>query len=360
MHTEIHSDFRLNGIAFTKKELKEVGYSLVKAGDPHEVHIGDFLMDWLNDKPTVTVQTSGSTGIPKQVEIQKRFMVNSAQATKRFFNLKGGQSALLCLPSNFIAGKMMLVRAMVLGMELDYVEPSSNPLENLEKSYDFCAMVPLQLENSLNKIKQIKTLIIGGAPISAILKKRVQNKPTSIFETYGMTETVTHIAARAINDKKQKPKEPVRNVFRTLQNVKISVDARQCLVIDCPNVAEQAVVTNDVVYIVSESEFEWLGRYDSIINSGGIKLYPERIEEKLAAIISNRFMVAGIPHEKLGQKLVLIFEGDTDSEALLQKMKSLKTLDKFEVPKEIFKVSKFMETENGKIKRKKTLDKISS
>ncbi|MGB6152848.1 MAG: AMP-binding protein, partial [Pricia sp.] len=162
LYRKVHSHFRLNVNAYTRKELKEVAYSYIKEGESYEAEIGEFLLDWLDDGPTLEVHTSGSTGKPKRITLQKQHMVNSAIATGDFFGLQAGDSALLCLPASYIAGKMMLVRAIVLGLELDCVPPSSKPLDGVVKSYDFGAMVPLQLENSLDDLGQIKTLIVGG------------------------------------------------------------------------------------------------------------------------------------------------------------------------------------------------------
>jgi len=363
MLIEIHHQFKLNGISFDKEDLREVGYSLVKEGDAHEHAMGDFLLDWCNDATTVLVKTSGSTGQPKQLSLQKQHMINSAIATGAFFNLQAGDSALNCLPVDFIAGKMMLVRAMVLGLELDYVEPNSSPLDFVSKTYDFCAMVPLQVYNSLTKLNQIKTLIVGGAPISHKLKKQVQGKKTRIYETYGMTETITHIAVKNINSGgSSSHPEPVEGAvetsFKTLPGVTVSKDNRDCLIIDAPHISDNPFVTNDIVELVSDTEFEWLGRFDNVINSGGIKLIPEQIEAKLAAAIENRFFVTGLPDEKLGERLVMVVEGSIDENKLSQKLKSTPALEKFEVPKEIYQVSALVVTKNEKILRKETMQRI--
>tara|TARA_R110002050_G_scaffold16019_2_gene48992 strand:+ start:86393 stop:87469 length:1077 start_codon:yes stop_codon:yes gene_type:complete len=347
---EIHPRFKLNGIAFSLDDLKEVGYCLIKEGDAFEIAIGNFLIDWADDSDSIEVSTSGSTGAPKKIKLQKVHMVNSAKATGSFFSLLPGNSALLCLPTDFIAGKMMLVRAMVLGLELDYVVPNSIPLENTDKDYDFSAMIPLQLQNSLDKMNQVKTLIVGGAQLSVDLTQKVQDKQTAVFETYGMTETITHIAAKKVNHKKSSESN-----FQTLPDIAVSTDNRSCLVIDAPNISHELVVTNDVVHLISDSEFEWLGRYDGIINSGGIKLIPEKIEAKLASIITNQFFVAGTPDEILGQKMILIIETSSEHPNLLQKIKELSALEKFEIPKAIFYLEKFIMTENGKIQRSKTI-----
>ena len=350
----IHKSFRLNGNSFSRDALKEVAYSLVKEGVDHEKTIGDFLLDWCSGKDSVEVQTSGSTGTPKKIVLQKSQMHNSALATGQYFNLKPGDSALLCLPVTSIAGKMMLVRAMVLGLELDFVKPSSEPLKETAKAYDFSAMVPLQAEKSIEHLDGIKTLLLGGAPVSPSLQRQLKNSSSRIFETYGMTETITHIAARQICPK-------VLADFELLPHVKISQDERKCLIIDAPNISESPVVTNDIVEVTSETSFKWLGRYDNVINSGGIKLIPEQIEAKLSSMSTYRLFVVGLPDETLGQKLVLIVEGSIEEgKSVMASIKKDKVLAKYEIPKDVVSVEKFIETKTGKVHREKTLDSIKS
>lgn len=345
-YNKIHNRFKLNGISFSREELKEVAYSLIKEGAPWELSMGDFLLDWLSDLPTLEVMTSGSTGKPKQLTLEKQAMVNSALATGDFFGLKVGDTALLCLPVDYIAGKMMLVRAMILGLELRYVEPGTQPLQGAHGKYDFVAMVPMQLAASLDQLPRIKTLIVGGAPIPRGLREKVRDSKTSIYETYGMTETITHIAAKKINDPDA--------AFTTLPGLTIGKDERDCLVISAPHILKESVQTNDLVDLLSDTTFQWLGRYDNIINSGGIKLLPETIEAKLSPFVENRFFVAGLPDPKLGQRLVLVVEG-TPEKDLLAQVKATKKLEAFEVPKEVVVVEKFKETENGKIQRAASL-----
>ncbi len=349
----IHRAFRLNGIPYSFEDLDEIGYSLVKEGEDFEIGIGDFLLDWASERPTLEVQTSGSTGSPKTIVLKKAQMIHSARATGAHFGLSEGDSALLCLPGAGIAGKMMLVRAMVLGLHLDYVKPSSNPLGDTLKNYDFAAMVPLQLQNSINQLDRIKTLIVGGAPVSRTLKDQIKKSKTQIFETYGMTETITHIASRRLNGEEA-------DSFTLLPNIKISQDDRGCLVIDAPNIADEIITTNDLVELEDENSFRWLGRADSVINSGGIKLVPEQIEEKLSGSIADRFFLAGLPDKKLGQKLVLFVENaDLNKTELLKNLSSLNNLSKYEVPKEIVLLGSFAETPTGKILREETVRKVS-
>jgi len=346
----IHLAFKLNGISFSFDDLKEVAYSLIKEGKDFEVAIGNFLIDWVDDSDFIEVSTSGSTGVPQKIKLKKQHMVNSAMATGKYFDLKPTNTALLCLPATYIAGKMMLVRAMVLGLHLEYVHPDSNPVQTIKAVYDFGAMIPLQLENSLSKMKHFKTLIIGGSPLSTALISKIKTKKTKVYETYGMTETISHIAVKKVNHTIKKT-----TYFEALPNIELKIDDRNCLVIHAPEISEKEVITNDVVNLISTSQFEWLGRFDTLINSGGVKLNPETIEAKLNAVLKHPFFVAGIPDAVLGEKLVLILEGNVDVLAMQTKVAQLKSLTKFEIPKEIFCLEKFIRTANGKLQRTKTL-----
>ncbi|AUC86535.1 O-succinylbenzoic acid--CoA ligase [Polaribacter sp. ALD11] len=362
MNINFHKDFKLNEVSFaTVDEL------LVYTANFSE-DVQHFLGDWFSEKEFVVVQTSGSTGIPKLIKLQKKQMQNSAIATGNYFNLKEKTTAFLCLPVEYIAGKMMLVRAITLGWHLDIVAPTSSPLKENSTAYDFSAMVPLQVENSLEKLHQIKKLIVGGGVVSNNLQEKLQPISTEVFATYGMTETITHIAIKKLNHftslrgelmKQCLPKE----FYQTLPGVIIYKDERNCLVIDAQKVSQEIIFTNDVVNLISDTQFEWLGRFDNVINSGGIKLHPEKIEEKLSRIIEQRFFVVGIPDEKLGKKLILVIELDSFKiskfERLLAvELNNLVGLSKFEVPKKIYFIDAFIETETKKIQRKKTLDLI--
>ncbi|NOY48073.1 MAG: AMP-binding protein, partial [Chlorobi bacterium] len=217
--TKIHNKFKFNNTHFNADTLKEVAYSFVKEGEWYQKHIGSFLLDWLDSNDYVFVKTSGSTGKPKQISLQKQAMVASAIATGDYFNIKPGSKALHCLSSEFIAGKMMLVRAMILGLEIDVVKPKSNPLEKITKHYDFCAMVPLQLENSIDRLHKISALIVGGASVSNALQIQLQDIPCKVYATYGMTETITHIAVKKLNHLD----DVSLNAFKTLPNLTTSL-----------------------------------------------------------------------------------------------------------------------------------------
>jgi len=340
-HKNVHNYFKLNGYHLNAKDLCRVAYSFIKEGDAYEQSIGEFFLDWFDKKEYIEMTTSGTTGLPKLVRLQKQAMIHSALATGDFFDLKPGDKALLCLPTQFIAGKMMLVRSLILGLELDVVSPSLHPLALNSKTYDFVAMVPLQVQNSIKELSKVRKLIIGGTKMDSSLEEQLLPLKTEIYETYGMTETITHIAAKRLGD----------SVFSILPNVKISQDDRQCLVINVSTISDEPIVTNDLVELVNEQQFIFLGRIDNVINSGGVKLIPEQIEAKLIGKINNRFFVTGLPDTVLGEKLVLVIEGEKQDFPA----DFFDVLGKYEKPKEIVFVSKFKENENGKLLRKPTL-----
>jgi len=349
----LHKSFKINSQSFTATSLLRFTEELTASDELYLKDIGAFIIDWLNDDDYVLVNTSGSTGTPKEIKLLKSHMCNSALSTGNYFGLNENTTALLCLSATYIAGKMMLVRAMVLGWDIHLVSPIANPLENLTESYDFCAMVPMQVEASLIDLHKINQLIIGGAPISNILHEQLQVVTTNCYATYGMTETVTHIAVKRIN-KSDICLNAFDSFFNTLTNVSVSQDDRGCLVIEAPMVSNETIVTNDIINIHSDTEFEWLGRYDNVINSGGVKLFPEQIELKLSEIIQERFFVIGVADQKLGEKLILLVE----SEDILNLSKhdyQRCQLTIYEVPKEVFLLPKFIETATGKVQRKQTL-----
>ena len=340
-HKNVHNHFKINGYHFNAEELRCIAYDYVKEGDGNEHTIGEFLLDWFDNKDYIEMKTSGTTGLPKVVKLQKQAMIQSALATGDFFKLEPRDKALLCLPVKFIAGKMMLVRSLILGLDLDIVEPSTKPLALNSKLYDFVAMVPLQVENSIEELKNVKKLIVGGAKMDSALTEKVLPLKTEVYETYGMTETITHIAAKRVGE----------TVFTVLPNVKIAQDDRGCLMITVPSISDEPIITNDLVDVVRENQFMFLGRIDNVINSGGIKLIPEQIEAKLIGKINSRFFVTGIPDSALGEKVILVIEGEKQDFS----KDFFDVLDKFERPKEVVFIPKFKENENGKLLRKPSL-----
>lgn len=334
-YKDIHESFKLN------KSHSSLTQSTIK-------EIDDFLTLWQNNESFITVNTSGSTGQPKAIKMDKQAMVNSALATGSYFNLKPKNSALLCLPVAYIAGKMMLVRAMTLGLEIDCIEPKSTLEIDKTKPYDFVAMVPLQLQKNIKKLENIKRLIVGGAKVSQELINNIKHLTTKVYETYGMTETVSHIAIKPINTLTSQS----TSYFNTLPDVTISLDNRDCLIIEVPSISKEKIVTNDIVKLHSKTEFEWLGRFDNVINSGGIKIHPEQIENQLATQIEARFFIASEKDNVLGEQVIIIIEGEQNriDVSVFNKLKP------FNTPKKVYYIKAFKETSSGKIQRKKTLD----
>ncbi len=318
-----------------------------------------FILEWLDENTFIEAHTSGTTGTPKKILLEKDKMIASALKTGAYFNLKKNDKALLCLSPNYIAGKMMIVRAFVLGLDLRIVEPTGNPLKDaLFEEIDFAAMVPLQAMNSFqnestrSQFRKIKKTIIGGGVVSKTLHEILQKEKNHFYATYGMTETITHIAIKRLNGKF------ASNNYETLENVDIKKDQRGCLVINAPDVATEEVITNDLVKIISPKEFQWLGRHDNIINSGGVKIIPEEVERTLSNFLNQRFFISSQADELLGNRIILIIEGQNfsqkENEELITFMKN--NLSKYAVPKEVFFIEKFIETDSGKIKRDETLN----
>ena len=342
-----HPLFRLNDQHFDARAFKTLALNYIADGSKNQAHLGNFISDWLNDSDFISIQTSGTTSNPKVIRLPKISFINSAKATAAYFGLIAGNSALCCLPFSFIAAKMMFVRSWVSGLKLDVIEPNSSPMENIKaKTYDFSAMVPLQLQNSLAKINQIKTLLVGGATVSEELASKIRGLDTAVFETFGMSETLSHIAAKNLS---------LGDVFfKVLSGIEIAQDQRGCLVVSAPLISPEKLTTNDVIFLLSKSTFIWLGRHDNIINSGGIKIYPEALEKLLKNQIKNRFFISAIPDDILGQKVLLIIEGEEKKLEI-----DWHQIDPLKRPKAIYFIPNFLETSSGKIRRKKTVDLLN-
>ncbi|MGV6829259.1 MAG: AMP-binding protein [Flavobacteriales bacterium] len=345
----IHPKFKFNGISYTNaEELLNFVDELILQGDDYEVAIGNFLEQWLNFEPTIKVKTSGSTGNPKEILLLKTQMIASAKATGNYFQLPESTKALLCLSANYIAGKMMLVRALVLGWDLHVVAPVKDALTQYDNSYDFVAMVPYQVHYSIAALHKVKKIIVGGGAISAELYNQLQQIPTKVFATYGMTETSTHIAVKRINGNQKS------EFYEALPNVTFSIDSRNCLVIEAPYLFQNKIITNDVVQLVSSQIFKFLGRIDHVINSGGVKIIPEEVEKKIATFLKLPFIIAALNDDVLGEKVILIIE-NKDKVNIPNLSNAFLQLTKYQIPKKIYTFSEFPYTETGKIKRKQVL-----
>lgn len=357
MVSEFNTGFSINGLRIAYADLSEVAYSLVKEGEPYEREIGDFLLDWVSESPDIIQRTSGSTGMPKEIHLLKETMVKSARLTGDFLSLGEGTKAVLCLPVSSIAGKMMLVRALILGWKLTLVAPERSPLWALSEHIDFVAMVPMQLEASLKDLDKVSMVLVGGAPVSRQLLKAISGKKTVVYESYGMSETASHIALRKLNPLKKLDESGALPAFQVLPGIEVEQDDNGCLIIKAPFISQAPIQTNDLVSKPEEGTFHWLGRVDNIVNSGGVKLVPEVLEKKLETAIKKRFFLTGLPDEVLGEKLVLVVEGKPEGDLLLQ-VKKIPGLEKYEIPKDLYYVDSFKETESGKIRRSEIIKNL--
>ncbi|MEA5141513.1 AMP-binding protein [Arcicella rigui] len=336
------------------------------ATNEYEQKVIQFCESWMNGQEYFTLKTSGSTGEPKPIQLTRKQMEASALLTGKTFGLQAGDRALVCLNVEYIAGTMMLVRGMVLGLELLIVEATSNPLIDLPNlPFDFAAFVPLQLQtilsaddNFLHVLNQMKAIIVGGAAVGVQLAEMIQRLKVPVFSTYGMTETVSHIAIRALNGN-------ITDNFQVLEGVRIGVDERNCLNIVAAASNFELIQTNDIVEIVDNQTFRLVGRFDNIINSGGIKIQLEKVENAFEPLLKSlnitRFFAFGIPDDRLGQKLILVLETDYLSEeqksTLLSSVKT--TLSTYQIPKAIFTISTFSETATSKIDKKATIKRLN-
>lgn len=310
-----------------------------------------FLTDWFSGKDTFEIKTSGTTGPPKIVLFSRSALITSARITIKTFKLKKGNTLLMCLPTKFVAGKMMLVRAIVGEMKIIALKPTSNPINKLHEKIDFAAFTPHQLIKTIQlnpkQLNFIDTAIIGGSPLSLKLQKQLNNYRTRFFETFGMSETLTHMAIKTLNGINKS------EFFKVLDGFKISKNKDNHLIISAKHLANSPLITADIIELIDKNTFNWLGRGDDVINSGGVKHFPAIIEKKLDAILDNEFYITKKSDQQLGEKVVLFIEGKAASKRALKLLKAEigNALEKYEVPGEIIFMDKFFRNKNGKIIR---------
>lgn len=364
-----------------------------------------FVKEWIGPGEFIEVKTSGSTGLPKVIRHSKEAMRKSAAMTCDFLGLEPGMNALLCLSTRSIAGMMMVVRAFERSMDIIPVAPVGHPLKAIEENIDidFCAMVPAQVYNSLSlpdekkKLKKIRSLIVGGAPVSYSLQQEISTLEGKVFSTFGMTETMSHVAMRRLNGRE------ASDEFMTLPGIRIETGSKidndisenqlakatagsiGNLIIHVPYIETSPVITNDIVEITGQQSFRWLGRLDHVINTGGFKIFPEEIETKIASVMhsmegkfsasgsslqkdqsTQRYFIAPLPDKKLGQIPVLIIEAPEPTaiykESVISELqkKLSGNIAKHEVPRAVYFVPRFIETPTGKIIRSATLKLVMS
>ncbi len=337
MNTEING-LIIDDQYFPKAELIQFCNDEIKAGDEPDWKLGvyQFILDFLDDSDSVVQQTSGTTGAKKNIKLLKAAMLTSAKNTIDFFELRKKDVAVLCLPIQYIAGKMMVVRSFLAELNLKLIPPSGTPDFTGVGTVDFCAMVPMQATHLLeqNLWPDLKRLILGGAETGSELLAQLQQLETQVFETYGMAETCSHVALKKLNGNN------AEDLFFALSGVQLSTDERDCLVIDT-NYLPGRVVTNDRVEMASTNQFKWLGRFDNVINSGGIKIQPEALEKRFQEILQKICAVLPVPDELLGQKMVLIIETQEkiNSEQIVEKLAT--HFDRKLLPKAVYSITNF-------------------
>ena len=305
-----------------------------------------FLQEWHNDEPTVWVHTSGSTGMPKPLQVEKERMKASARLTCQFLGLKEKDTALLCMPLQYIAGKMVVVRSLVAGLKLIPIAPCGHPLKNLKEAPTFAAMIPMQVYNSLQIpeekciLKNIKYLIIGGGAIDSSLAKELKDFPNQVWSTYGMTETLSHIALRRLNGDK------ASDWYTPFDSVRICLSEEGTLIIHAPNICQEELRTNDIAEINDEGKFRILGRKDNTINSGGIKIQIEQVESLLKEHLSIPIQITSAPDFKFGEIVVLLYNKVYD-EAEIKSICEEK-LPPYWIPKKYMPVDELPLTGTGK------------
>lgn len=308
-----------------------------------------FLEKWFDASPVITVHTSGSTGTPKELVVRKDRMMQSARLTCEFLNLQAGDTALLCMNLRYIGAMMVVVRSLVAGLNLIVRPASGHPLSDIEEPLRFAAMVPLQVYNTLRvpeekaRLEQTDILIIGGGAVDDSLEAEMSALPTAIYSTYGMTETLSHIALRRLNG------ETASKHYYPFPSVELSLSAESTLVIKAPLICGEVLQTNDIACIYPDGSFTIAGRKDNIINSGGIKIQAEEMEKRLRPFIPVPFVVTSVPDPRLGQALTLLIAGQVDVRELESKLQTV--LDAYHRPRHIFMTESIPQTENGKTDR---------
>lgn len=308
-----------------------------------------FLNEWFNDSPVITVHTSGSTGTPKELIARKDQMMQSARLTCEFLNLQAGDTALLCMNLRYIGAMMVVVRSLVAGLNLIVRPASGHPLTDISEPLKFAAMVPLQVYNTLHtpeekeQLMQTEILIIGGGAVDEALEAEIKSLPIAVYSTYGMTETLSHIALRRLNG------NSASDHYYPFSSVELSLSPENTLVIKAPLVCDDILHTNDIARIYPDGSFIILGRKDNVINSGGIKIQAEEVEKLLRPFIFVPFVITSVPDPRLGQAVTLLLEGRLDMEELKNKMQEI--LPPYHRPKHIRMVDLIPQTGNGKINR---------
>jgi len=347
-----YDQIKINGKVYSQRSIQNLTEDFPSALSQEVL---EFLQIWFNKEKTITQQTSGSTGSPKIIKLQKKALVASAKITGNFFEFHKKMNSLLCLSPNFIAGKMMIVRALVWGMNLILGKTDSNPVKDLVEKIDFSAMIPMQLANIVQqnpeKLGLFKTIIIGGSAIPLTLQTQLLPFNTDFYHTYGMTETMSHIALRKLNG-------DTKTYFKPLPGIQLQQDKRSCLVIKAEALGIKRLITNDLVHLQADQSFRVLGRWDEVIISAGLKIHPQLVEQKLSQHLHKPFVVIGKAHETAGEIAVLVVEDQAVTSQIFAYWQLLEQLlEPAEIPRQLFFIASMPILASGKADRK-SLQKI--
>lgn len=349
-HTDIkRQSIRIEGIPYVRREIEMIRMNLPADKLSFRQELFAFLSEWFDDSDTVLVHTSGSTGAPKPMRVEKERMMQSACLTCSFLGLQEGDTALLCMPLRYIAGKMVVIRSLVAGLDLLPVAPSGHPLKGRTEAPAFAAMIPMQVFNSLQVpeekelLKQVRHLIIGGGAIDGTLAKELADFPHAVWSTYGMTETLSHIAMRKLNG------EDASEWYTPFDGVKVRLSREGTLVIDAPRVCAEELVTNDIAEMDAGGRFRILGRKDNTVNSGGVKIQIEQVETALKGRLQLPFLITSAPDAKFGEIIVLLVEC-TEQEHTYADIQAAceQALPPYWRPKRIIPLERLPLTETGK------------
>lgn len=312
----------------------------------------DFLSEWYAPGNSIVVNTSGSTGKPKSIRLTKEFVAASARRTLLYFGLKGNDRVLHCLPSRYIAGKLMVVRSLLGKLDMHVKNPATDFDFLDHESFQFAAMVPnqaskiLDQKNGYMRLQQIRQLLIGGGPVPSPLQERLFSLSTACYSSYAMTETATHVAIRKLNG------DGADEFYHCMEGISVGLSPESCLRIYIPGLDEEYLQTTDLAGLIDEKTFRILARADHVIISGGLKFSPEQLEQKLEKAITQPFMISSLPDPKLGEQIVLLIEGTENPESVAALNNICQScLDRYEQPRQIQFVEKLPRTDNGKLLR---------
>lgn len=367
---DIPTQLQLNGKTFYYEEIATYSFRNSIPINGYEAKVLEFCRNWLNGQQEFVVHTSGSTGLPKNITLSRPQLEASARRTVQALPLQPGDRTLVCLNVEAISGMMMLVRGLVADLHLTIIEPIANPLafSKPEQPFSFISLVPYQLQAIITNtpakkliLDFAKAILVGGAPVSPELEKQIKTIKAPVYLTYGMTETVSHIAWRRLNG------ESPAKYYKAFRDITLGQDERGCLTIKGDITQDQVIITNDLVNLLPGNQFEWLGRADNTINTGGYKVQLEKVEVILAQTLLNqniagRSFVSSLPDTKLGSRVVAVVENepcDKNTEMALR-TELAQYLSKYELPKHFYYTREFEVTPSGKTDKIKTLEKITA